>query len=60
LSKAFGNQEAADNQEHEDARDKNCRQTKKVSGIFEGIHSYSRSLVAPEIRSQPRLDVPLA
>ena len=54
LSKAFWNQEAADDQEHEDARDKNRRQTEKMSGIFENMHSDARARpCAPETRLLP-------
>jgi hypothetical protein len=54
LSEAFWDQEEADDQEQEDARDKNCCQTEKVSGIFEGMHGGARAWsFAPETRLQP-------
>jgi len=54
LSEAFWNQEAADDQEHEDARGKNCCQTEQVSGILEDVHSNARARpCAPETRPLP-------
>jgi hypothetical protein len=41
FSEAFWDEEAADDQEHEDARDKNRCQSQKMSGIFESIHAGS-------------------
>lgn len=54
LSEAFWNQEAADDQEHEDAHDKNRCQAEKVSGIFESMHSGARARpCVPETRPLP-------
>ena len=54
LSKAFGDQETAHDQEQQDARNKNCRQSEKVSGIFESLHAgaCARSFT-PETHPQP-------
>ena len=46
LSKTFWNQESADDQEQEDARDKYRGQSEKVSGIFESLHSGAGASVA--------------
>jgi len=39
LSKAFWHQKAAHDQEQQCAQGKNCRQSKKVPGIFESLHA---------------------
>jgi hypothetical protein len=61
FSEAFGNQGTAEDQEQEEARDKNCGQTEKVSGISEDLHGGARDRsFAPETRPTAfRLDATL-
>ena len=54
LSKAFWDQDAAHDQEQQRAQGKNCRQSKKVSGIFESLHGGARARsFTPETHPQP-------